>query len=328
MQQSVQTTLEDIVHPISEALKCFEEEYRLQLQTDADFLQPFLDYIAQKRGKRLRPILFFLSQGLVDRPRSDSVMVAVLIELLHTATLIHDDVVDRSFVRRGRSTLNALWGDRVSVLVGDYLLAKMLALGVGMQNGAVLETVARIVQNISRGELRQTTEGAEENLSVETYLQIVRDKTADLFGAACELGGLMVSASESETDLLRRFGEMYGLVFQIRDDVLDISGSPDVMGKPAGQDVMNGKVTLPLLLALEGRPRAEKQSFFDRLKHDANGNDGWLGEFIREGCGIDRAQKEAENYAKEALKMLESFKSSLYRKSMEKIVIHNLNRPG
>jgi len=319
--------IETISRPVAEALRRFEAELVKQLQTDVLVIQPILNYLGSSPGKGLRPLLFFLAQGLVKTPKPDSAPLAAMLELLHTATLIHDDVVDQSLQRRGRRSLNALWGDRVSVLIGDYLFAKVLALGVEAEWKDVLRIVSKTVSDMGRGELREELKDRNKLFTVEEYYAHIRDKTAGFFCAACEMGGLVVGAANSERDRLRRFGEKYGMIFQIRDDILDMTGHVDLLGKPIGQDVCNGRMTLPLILAMEGISKKEERSLRRRLGSAASKADSpWIRRFVEKRKGIEKAQQAALQLADEAIQILHMFKASEYRDALEDLVKHDVVR--
>ena len=321
-------TLEKIAGPVSDELDLFEKEYLDHLRSDADFLQPLLDHVGKGRGKRLRPLVFFLSQGLISRPNRKSTPIAVLLELLHTATLIHDDVVDGSAERRGRQSMNAIWGNRVSVLLGDYLMAKVLALGVAAPWEGILRIISTAVTDMGRGELRQILEDADKKISMDAYFQIIQGKTAGLFRAAAELGGLVVQAGVDQRNRLCRLGEAFGMAFQIRDDILDFAGHARHMGKPIGQDVSNGKMTLPLILAMEGISEEVKQGIVQRLSKDSKAEAEWIGRFVKEHQGIERAHEKARMFAKEAEEILATFNASVYRTAWGELVTHELERSG
>ena len=311
---------------IAKELELFEKEYSLQLDSEKAFLQPLFYYIKQQRGKWLRPALFFLSQGLVDSPRPTTVQIAVLIELLHLATLLHDDVVDHSLVRRGKKTLNAVWNERISVLMGDYLLARVLSLGVEARRPEILEIISRVVVEMGEGELWEVLEGKNIDIPVEEYLRAIYQKTAVFFGAVCELGGLVISASFSEKERLRQFGEAFGMAFQIRDDILDFSGSAEFMGKPVGQDIDNGKITLPLIFALEKISPKGKKDISQRLKRKTEKDRRWIEEFVKERNGIRKSQEKAVVFTEKSIEILKTFPHSIYRESMEKLVTEDLER--
>ena len=311
---------------IAKELELFEKEYYLQLDSGSVSLQPLFYYIKQQRGKWLRPALFFLSQGLVDSPQPTTVRIAVLIEFLHLATLLHDDVVDHSPVRRGKKTLNKVWGERISVLMGDYLLAKVLSLGIDSRQPEILEIISRVVIEMGEGELWEALEEKNIDIPVEEYLRAIYQKTAVFFGAVCELGGLVVSASSSERERLRQFGEAFGMAFQIRDDILDFAGSAELLGKPVGQDIDNGKITLPLIFALSGISLEEKQVLFRKLKRKTEEDRRWIEKFVKERDGIRKSQERAVAFTNKSMDILETFPLSIYRESMGKLVIKDLKR--
>ncbi len=315
-----------ISDPVRTELELFEKEYECQFQPNSDFLIPLLKYTHKEKGKRIRPILFFLTQGLIDKPNSESVRIAVLLELLHTATLIHDDVVDHSLMRRGRKTPNAMWGNKVAVLLGDYLLAKVLALGVQTRWKDVLKIIAQVVMDMGKGELRQVVIGTTTQVDEKEYYRIIKGKTAALFQATCELAGLVANGTPKERSQLNRLGEYFGLSFQIRDDILDLTGQSKLMGKPAGQDIDNSKVTLPIILALKHASETEKKQFFKKFLDEKEKDAKWIFEFIDCKKGVQRAQIQSEQYANKAIDILSTFQSSIYRESIEKLVKHDLVR--
>ncbi|MBN2028882.1 polyprenyl synthetase family protein [bacterium] len=316
-----------ISDPVKVELELFEKEYESQFQPNSDFLIPLLEYVNQEKGKHIRPTLFFLVQGLIGKPNLKSIRIAVLLEMLHVATLIHDDVVDDSFFRRGRKTPNALWGNKVAVLLGDYLLAKVLSLGVEAPWKDVLKIISRVVMDMGRGELRQVVIGTTaKQIDEKEYYRIIKDKTAALFQATCELAGLIANGTQKERARLNRLGEYFGMSFQIRDDILDLTGKSELMGKPAGQDICNGKITLPIILALKHASEIEKQRFFKKLASEKEIDTEWIFDFVGRKKGIQRAQAQSALFADKAIAILSTFGSSIYRESIEKLVKHDLVR--
>lgn len=315
-----------IINCIHEELELFEKEYKKQFMVDDAAMQPILNYVTQKRGKRIRPVLFFLSQGLIRKPVSESVLLAVMIELLHTASLIHDDVVDNSKKRRGAKTLNAVWNNKISVLVGDYLFARVLQVGVSLHYKGVMDLLSNVVIRMGKGELQHIIQNENESMSVEEYLSIVRNKTAGLISAACVLGGTAVSASSVQKKALSYLGESIGISFQIRDDILDLNGSLHRMGKPAGQDLLNGTITLPLICAMqEARAQGEKIRYAD-IKSKFIMEENWLFEFLNRFRGIEMAQNKARQFTDEALLILKQFKPSIYRDTLEELIHYDMVR--
>jgi octaprenyl-diphosphate synthase len=321
------TTREQLFCCIRKELALFEDEYKKQLQIHNILLKPVLDYIIDKKGKRIRPIVFLLSQGLIAKSDLQSISLAVLIEILHTASLIHDDVVDRSEKRRGSDTLNAIWNNKVSVLMGDYLLAKVLEIGVAHPSKRVLELISQVVLKMGEGELYHTLRDVDVSFSVEEYLTVVRNKTAGLFSAACELGGLAGSASPDQIKRLRALGENIGICFQIRDDILDLNGSFGRMGKPAGQDFLNGTVTLPVIYAMEEALARGKALRYSDIRSRYLVGDTWIKDFVERFGGIEKARIQIEAFSDRAIGLLKMFEPSVYRDTFEELILNDFVRP-
>jgi len=322
------TTRKQLSGCIQQELELFENEYKRQLESGNALLKPVLDYIVDKKGKRIRPVIFFLSQGLIRKPDPRSVSLAAMIEILHTASLIHDDVVDHSQKRRGSDTLNAVWNSRVSVLMGDYLLAKVLEIGVAHPSKRVLELISQVVLKMGEGELHHALRSEDVPFSVEEYFSIVRNKTAGLFSAACELGGLAVSASPDQIERLDALGESIGICFQIRDDILDLNGSFDCMGKPAGQDFLNGTVTLPVICAMEeALARGEDINYSDIHSKYFTG-DTWIKTFVDRYRGIEKARIQIEAFSDKAIRLLKTFEPSCYRETFKELILNDCVRLG
>jgi octaprenyl-diphosphate synthase len=207
-------------------------------------------------------------------------------------------------------------------------MAKVLALGVAAPWEGILQVISTAATDMGRGELRQILEDADKKISVDAYFQIIQGKTAGLFRVAAELGGLVAQASVERRNRLCRLGEAFGMAFQIRDDILDFAGHAGHMGKPVGQDISNGKMTLPLLLAMEGIAEEEKQRVLQKLSKDSKADAEWIGRFVKEHHGIERADEKARMFAKEAEEILATFNASVYRTAWEELVTHELERSG
>ena len=320
------TTGKQLFSCIRKELALFEDEYNKQLQTDNTLLNPVLDYIIEKKGKRIRPIVYFLSQGLIAKPDLQSISLAVLIEILHTASLIHDDVVDRSSKRRGSDTLNTVWNNKVSVLMGDYLLAKVLEIGVAHPSKRVLELISQVVLKMAEGELHHALKDVDVSFSTEEYLTVVRNKTAGLFSAACELGGLAVSASQDQIKRLCELGENTGISFQIRDDILDLNGSFGRMGKPSGQDFLNGTVTLPVIYAMEEALAQGEAMHYSEIRSRYFVGDTWIKDFVERYGGIEKARIQIEAFSNRAIDLLRIFEPSIYRDAFEELIVNGCVR--
>ena len=314
------------IRPVHNELSLFESELRAALEVEDVSIKPLFMPLLKDRGKRLRPIFFFLVQGLFSKPDKRSVDVAVLIELLHTATLIHDDVIDCSTERRGGTTLNALWGDRISVLMGDFLLARVLQIGIHSRWPRVLETITPVVLSMVTAELRHEKEPPAEAMSEAFYFRVIKDKTAGLFSAAAVLAGIVKDASHDRIEILSRLGELYGIAFQIRDDILDVTGSPDRMGKPSGQDVLNGRWTLPLLMAWQNASQSERKELFKKMDSKGPDDIAWIRTFIIRHQGATHALRKCEDIVSQAIGLLNGFDPSIYKEALMSLLNHVTER--
>jgi len=315
----------EITGLVQDELNRFEQAFQEQFQSRHAFLQPILDYLCWEKGKRMRPLLFFLSQGMIDKPSSDKVHLAVMLELTHMASLIHDDVIDESIRRRGKQTLNSIWGNQISVLLGDYFFSKVMSLAVQEGHQDMLKTISTAVVEMGRGELRQAIDADPGQLNVNTYLTIIEEKTASLFGASCVLGGLSVSASQSQIQKLEIIGRRFGMAYQIRDDMLDFSGESDETGKPINQDLLNGKMSAPLIFALEHCPD-QKKKVYEKLQQGSVSACEWLMQFIQETGGNEKARLKMQAITQEAIDQLITFPESSFRAALEKLLIFDMER--
>jgi len=317
-------SLKDIIYPIKNELENFELELKIQLKSELFSLHPLCDYIQSSKGKRIRPILFFLSQGLLSKPDMNTTTIAVFLEILHTATLIHDDVIDNAFKRRERETMNVLWGNRTAVLFGDYLFAKVLELGVATQNLKILEVISKVVKKIGEGELSQVFNN--RRIEKDIYYNMIKGKTAALFKASCVLAGLSQSVTEEILIRLGRFGELFGIVYQIKDDILDYSGKTELLGKPVKQDLSDGKFTLPFIMVYNKVTQKEKVYLQNLITDYSTDNLKILCDFIRDNKGVKLAEQELVDINQQAVKILKSFNSSIYRDTLEKLLKYNYSR--
>jgi octaprenyl-diphosphate synthase len=272
----------------------FEAEYRSQFTFPDAFLEKLLLYVGGKKGKRLRPMLYLLVQGAVSPGSERDVSVAVLIEMLHTASLLHDDVVDGTEQRRGERILNALVGNQLSVLAGDFMMATALNRALSMPYPDVVPVLSRVLVDMTRSELQQAEMERTQAVSESKYLDIVFGKTASLFESSCELGAAVQNAGPDRVSLLRRFGRHFGTAYQILDDIQDITGDAEAIGKPVGQDLGNGKWTLPLILAVDRCGDSERAQFFERMGRFSADDRAWIGDFIRRQGGMEAAKVRAE----------------------------------
>jgi octaprenyl-diphosphate synthase len=303
---------------LTEDLARVDTEMRTVLASDVMLVDKVVRYLVRRKGKSLRPMITLLCARLFGPPPHAAIKVAVIVELLHTATLVHDDVVDDSPVRRGFPSLNAIWKNKISVLVGDYLLAKALANMLDLRDFSVLDIMGTAARRMSRGELLQIAKVRKLDITEEVYFDMIADKTAALFSACCELAAVTSGADAIAREQLRCYGEKLGLAFQIRDDVLDFEGRRSLLGKPTLGDVKERKITLPLIHALrvcqDGEGRKIRKLIERGLK--PSGRDQVL-DFLKRYGGIEYATTKALTLRDEALACLTGFPDTPERRVLE-----------
>jgi len=255
--------LDQIKQPVKEELERFEKHFRKAMKSNVALLDKIMFYIVQRKGKQMRPIFVFLSAKAAGGTTEATYNAASLVELLHTATLVHDDVVDESLERRGFFSINALWKNKIAVLVGDYLLSQGLLLAVNNNEFSLLRILSRAVKEMSEGELMQIEKARKLDIQEAVYFDIIRQKTASLIAAACEAGAVSAGVSPEVSEQFRIFGEKVGIAFQIKDDLFDY-GTQDV-GKPLGIDIKEKKMTLPLIYALQNTDRPTKKHIINLI---------------------------------------------------------------
>ncbi len=320
------TNLDEIRKPIAAELTLFEEKFRASMKTKTPLLDAVMKYIVKQKGKRVRPMFVFLSASVCGEITEATYRGAALIELLHTATLVHDDVVDDSDERRGFFSINALWKNKIAVLVGDYLLSKGLLLAVSNKDFRLLELVSDAVKEMSEGELLQIEKTRKLNITEEIYFEIIRQKTATLISSACAIGAASSNSSEIIIAKMKLFGEKAGIAFQIKDDLLDF-GNEDI-GKPHGIDLKEKKITLPLIYALNNCNSSDRRRFINIIK---NKNEDLLKvkevvSFIHESGGMKYATEKMNLYRDEAIAILNSFTKTASLNSLIDLVYFTTDR--
>lgn len=260
------SSIDQIKQPIAAELDLFESKFREAMKSKVALLDTIMTYIVKRKGKQIRPMFVFMSARLFGNINDTTYRAASLVELLHTATLVHDDVVDDSDERRGFFSINALWKNKIAVLVGDYLLSKGLLLSVRHKDFHLLEIVSNAVEAMSEGELLQIEKTRNLNLSEEVYFDIIRKKTASLIASCCAIGAASAGASAEQIELMRLFGEKVGIAFQIKDDLLDYGD--DVIGKPTGIDLKEKKLTLPIIYTINNADAQTRKHIINTIKND------------------------------------------------------------
>lgn len=297
-----------IKQPIAEELTQFEGYFREVMKTRVPLLNLVVGYLLKRKGKQMRPMLVFLCAKLLGKPNASTFTAAALIEILHTATLIHDDVVDDAHERRGFFSINAVWKSKISVLLGDYLLAKGLLLAINNKEYEILSLVAEAVKEMSEGELLQIKKSRKLSIDEEDYYEIIRKKTATLISCCSSCGAKSVGASDKTVQQMHRFGEMVGMAFQIKDDLLDYQVN-NLTGKPPGNDLKERKLTLPLIHALQVADAPDRKRILRLLNHTGNNalEFNEVLNFIENYNGLHFAEKKMHEFANQALQELEQF---------------------
>jgi len=309
--------IDNIKKPIIAEMQLFANTFKEALKTDNSLLLSVNEYVLQKSGKQLRPMIVLLSAKMCGVINLASINAALSLELLHTATLIHDDVVDDTLERRGKPSVNAKWTNKIAVLSGDYIFAKSLECGTNTDSLAVMKSISEMGKQLSDGELLQLENNTISDASEENYFTIIRKKTALLFATCAEVGGISVNASVEQLQHLRNFGEYMGLCFQIKDDVFDYIDDIEI-GKPTGNDIRDGKVTLPLINALQNctpEERNEIVSLLDNKDFSAE-NVQKITLFTLQKGGVDYAISQMAEYKNKAIEELNGFADSEMKQSL------------
>lgn len=309
--------IESIRKPISEDLKVFKMFFAEALKTDNPLLADVNEYIVQASGKKLRPILTLLSSRLCGGSSDAAYYAALAMELLHNASLIHDDVVDDTHERRGRSSINARWTNKVAVLSGDYMLSNSLICGTKTENLDILKSIARIGVELSDGELLQLTNMQKTEISESDYFKVIRKKTALLFATCAEVGAIAAGATKEQQQHLFRFGELLGMCFQIKDDIFDYYSDIEI-GKPTGNDLQDGKVTLPLIYALQNTNSDLRSNVISIIhsKEFSASNIEFIMQFARDFNGVNYAEQKMNEFKNEAIAELNLFESSEFKTAL------------
>jgi octaprenyl-diphosphate synthase len=319
-------SIDTIKQPIGEELEQFEAHFRQAMRSPVPLLDKITYYIVRRKGKQVRPMFVFLCAKICGGITPSTFTAASLVELLHTATLVHDDVVDDSFERRGFFSVNALWKNKIAVLVGDYLLSQGMLLALKNKEYRVLEIVSDAVKAMSEGELLQIEKARRLDIEEEVYFEIIRQKTASLIGSACSAGAASAVKDEAMIEKVRLFGEKIGIAFQIRDDLFDL-GYDDV-GKPLGIDIKEKKLTLPVIFALKKAERKVRNEMINNIRryHDQPEKVRQVIEFVRNSGGLEYARDKMYVYRQEALDILFSFPESPARQSLADLIAYVTER--
>ncbi len=305
-----------IRQPIEQELKILESRFQQLIKTDVALIKKIFNYIVLTKGKRLRPMLLFLCGNLQGKLTEKSYAAAVIVELLHTATLIHDDVVDNSELRRGSPSVNSIWDNKIAVLIGDYLFAEVLSGLSDLDDLQLIQVISNVTKQMSQGELLQMEKAQDFQMDEATYFRLISNKTASLTAATCQLGAMTSTQADPEhVRNLRAFGEKLGLAFQIKDDLLDFQGSTEKLGKPIGKDLLENIITLPILFSLKQVDQKTSAEILSLLNNGQMNRERIVA-FVEQTGGIEYAVQQADHFIRQALECLDRYPDSPYKRSL------------
>jgi octaprenyl-diphosphate synthase len=320
--------IEKIKLPIQDEMEFFEVKFKASMVSKVSLLNRITHYIVRRKGKQMRPMFVFLVAKLVSNGnfKEKTYRGAAIIELIHTATLVHDDIVDDSNRRRGFFSLNALWKNKIAVLVGDFLLSKGLLLSIDNDDFDILKIISTAVREMSEGELLQIEKARRLDITEEVYFDIIKQKTATLIAACCGIGAASVDADKEDIENMREFGQLIGIAFQIKDDLFDYTD--DKIGKPTGIDIKEQKMTLPLIYALNNCTNKEKKWLINSVKRYNKDNNRVkeVISFVKKNGGIEYTVKKMKEYHERALDILYKYPDSEYKNSLITMVNYVIER--
>ncbi len=321
------TSLEDIRRPVNREMKEFNARFKKEVSSHIPLLNVVTRYILRRKGKQMRPLFVFLSSGLIGKVTESTYTAASLVELMHTATLVHDDVVDESNERRGAFSINAIWRSKVAVLFGDYLLAKGLQLAVQKKEYDLLEIVSITSREMSEGELLQLQKSRSLNIDMDTYYEVIRKKTASLIASCTASGARAAGASDETVRRVHQMGIEIGMAFQIKDDLFDYQPH-GLIGKPTGNDIKEKKFTLPLIYALNQAEPGRRKSMIRKIKNGSRSQQvvNEVVQFVDDMGGLEFARDKMNEYKTKALEILHSFPESASRDALGALVEYTVSR--
>lgn len=316
-----------IFKPFADDLDEFQRIFKEKMTSNIRLVDQVATYLVKHKGKQLRPMLVLVSARTIAEPTLNTYLAAVVVELLHTATLVHDDVVDEAELRRGFPTINKVWKNKIAVLMGDYLLSKSLIIATEIGSLELMNIISNVAKRLSQGELFQIQKSRKLNIEEDEYFQLIADKTGSLISACCEIAALTVPADETQRQILKDYGEKLGIAFQIKDDLLDYQSRPGILGKPVGNDLKDKKITLPLLYAFKESSPREKRQIIKLLKNGVSNRDiKQIVQFVEAYDGINRAREKAVHFKDEAVKLLMQLPETPARQSLIELAEFVVNR--
>lgn len=319
--------LDSIKNLISSDFKKYDETLSRTLKSDVRLINKIIGYVTRKKGKQIRPVLTLLSANCCGKPNEHTYYAAALTEIIHIATLVHDDIVDEADTRRGWPSAKRIWKNKLATLIGDYMFSKALTNMIHLKNFQALEMLSLTANRLSQGEILQIEKAMKKEMTEDTYFKMVSDKTASLFSTACMLGGLTVNANEEQNNALKNFGEYFGLAFQMKDDLFDILGKMSEIGKPTGFDVKKNMFTLPFIHLLSNCDKKGKTKVLSQLKYHAGRNElKSIRKMVEDGGGIEYTLKKIKEISKKAIEEISLFPDSSFKNGLFSMLDINLNR--
>ena len=321
-------TLKQITQPIIEDVKIFQKEFENALNSEVRLINTISNYMIKNKGKNIRPILTILSARLCGEPTINSYRAAAMMELLHIATLIHDDVVDDATLRRGRPSINRVWKNKLSVLMGDFILSKALINMIGLKDFDALEQISSTAEKLSAGEILQIEKSITRSMTEDVYFEMISQKTASLIATSCELGAITTTKKEKDRQATYSFGENLGMAFQIKDDLFDLLGNENDTGKNNGGDVKRNMATLPLIFSKSNMSRSAYKKLKKLLdvKKKSRSVISQIVQTIEETGGVDYARKKLDEYSQKAIESILPYPDTPIRQSMLDLVDFNASR--
>ncbi len=321
-------TLKQITAPILEDIKIFQKEFENALDSEVRLINSISKYMIRNKGKNIRPILTILSARLCGKPTLNSYKAAAMMELLHVATLIHDDVVDDATLRRGKPSVNRVWKNKLSILMGDFILSKALINMVGLRDFDALEQISITAEKLSAGEILQIEKSITRSMTVEVYFEMIGQKTASLIATSCELGAITTTKKDNDRAATHTFGQNLGLAFQIKDDLFDLLGSESDTGKNSGGDVKQNMVTLPLIFSKANMSRLEYRELKKLLRTKKKNRSiiKKISDMVEETGGIDYAKKKLDEFSELAVNAINVYPESEVKTSLIDLVAFNASR--
>ena len=321
-------TLKQITAPILEDIKIFQKEFENALDSEVRLINSISKYMIRNKGKNIRPILTILSARLCSEPTLNSYKAAAMMELLHVATLIHDDVVDDATLRRGKPSVNRVWKNKLSILMGDFILSKALINMVGLKDFDALEQISITAEKLSAGEILQIEKSITRSMTEEVYFEMIGQKTASLIATSCELGAITTTKKDNDRAATHTFGQNLGLAFQIKDDLFDLLGSQSDTGKNSGGDVKQNMVTLPLIFSKANMSRLEYRELKKLLRTKKKNRSiiKKISDMVEETGGIDYAKKKLDEFSELAVNAINVYPESEVKRSLIDLVAFNASR--